>query len=100
MVNLDLPERLTIDVQLNFDANGNKANLADLGIIELKQAKKSLRTPAGMAIREANIEEMSMSKYCFGLILTNDNLRYNRFKPRLLKLNNLSDHGDIWKSAV
>lgn len=100
LVNLAIPERLTIDVELKFSANGNVADLADLGIIELKQAKKSLHTPAGMAIRDGKIQELSMSKYCFGLILTNKDLRYNRLKPRLLKLNNLTDHGNIWNSAV
>lgn len=100
LVNLEIPERLTIDVQLKFNSNGNEAGLADLGIIELKQAKKSLRSPAGKAIRNAGIQELSLSKYCFSLILTNEELRYNRFKPRLLKLNNLTEHGNIWKSAI
>jgi hypothetical protein len=32
---------------------------------------------------------MRFSKYCMGLLHVNDNVKYNRFKPRLLQINKI-----------
>lgn len=101
LVRNDLGERLTIDRSLQFiGSNGQKADLNDLAIIELKQGSATRETHTWDVLSEQKIAPFSVSKYCFGMILTDKTLKYNRFKPRLLKINKLSEHGIIWNPAA
>ena len=101
LVRNDLGERLTVDRSLQFiGSNGNNTDLHDMVIIELKQGSRSRDSQTWKVLGEHRIYPFSISKYCFGMILTDQSLRYNRFKPRLLKLNKLSEHGNIWNPAA
>ena len=100
LVRDDLEERLTIDRSLKFVGKLKEAGLGDMAIIELKQGLRSRDSHTWTVLDENEVRPFSISKYCFGMILTDSSLRYNRFKPRLLKLNKLSEHGNIWDPAT
>ncbi len=89
-------ERLTIDLNLsnqNLDGESDSVNLHQLAIAELKQSQVDRSSPFYQLLREYNVRPSSFSKYCMGLTLTQkgNDLKCNRFKPILRKLNNLSN---------
>lgn len=89
LVNKTCDERVTIDLALNFEKEGDKAEIENLVIIEVKQAQKEL-TPALNSLRDLRQKPGGISKYCLGLISMIPKLPFNRFKPLLLKINKLT----------
>ncbi|MCF8461898.1 MAG: polyphosphate polymerase domain-containing protein [Flavobacteriales bacterium] len=97
LVNLELKERITFDFRLTFSEPGGEKVIEDLVIVELKRDSVSDgKSPATVALKHNSSYPLSMSKYCLGMILMDETNRYNKYKPKLLKLNKLSTHGDIW----
>ncbi len=88
LVNKTHNERVTIDLSLNFEQDGEKTEMQNLVIVEVKQAEKAL-TPALEALRDLRQKPGGISKYCLGLISTLPKLPFNRFKPLLLKIDKL-----------
>ena len=82
-------ERLTIDANLSAK-NGTSNKLFDqLIIAEIKQNKYNPKSDFIRILRNLKIQEMRFSKYCMGLLHVNNNLKYNRFKPRLIQINKI-----------
>ena len=54
-----------------------------------KQNKYNPKSDFIKILRDLNIQEMRFSKYCMGVLHLNDNVKYNRFKPRLLQINKI-----------
>ena len=82
-------ERLTIDTDLSV-LNGTTSKIFDqLVISEIKQKKYNPKSAFIQILRDLNIQEMRFSKYCMGVLHLNDNVKYNRFKPRLLQINKI-----------
>ena len=82
-------ERLTIDTDLSV-LNGTTSKIFDqLVISEIKQKKYNPKSAFIQILRDLNIQEMRFSKYCMGVLHLNDNVKYNRFKPRLLRINKI-----------
>ena len=84
LVNYDKTERLTIDCNLCFEnlRNGNKATLAPLAVMELKQdgrAKSLLKD----VLFDLRIRPYKISKYCIGTCMTRPDVKQNRFKKKL-----------------
>ncbi len=86
-----LPERLTLDLDLSFRKDGETADLNYLAIAELKQAKVSRKSPFFQLMKERQIRPFRLSKYCIGILqLSQDvNVKYNRFKKKILKIDKL-----------
>jgi hypothetical protein len=82
------PERLTIDVDLEFVKNDVTKKLEGLVIAELKQEKRHA-SPFFKMMKKLHIREGGLSKYCLGIALTCDNIKRNSFKEKLLKLKHL-----------
>ena len=84
LVNRGLTERLTIDIGLRFHnlLNNRTCLLDDLVIIELKRDGRA-HSPILDILRRLHIHEAKFSKYCMGMVFTNEQLRHNRFKPRV-----------------
>ena len=87
LVNKQKTERLTIDTSLQFDnkVSGNTMSLDDLVIIELKR-DGNVYSPIRDIMRDLRIQPQGFSKYCMGMALTNESLKRNRFKERLMLL--------------
>ena len=87
LINPELPEKITVDTDIRFYNTIKGCNLPDIALIEIKQKKICHCTPSMMVLRSLNIHQMSgLSKYCMGLALTDNTVKYNRFKPKVLSI--------------
>ena len=82
-------ERLTIDANLSAKNGTSNKIFGQLIISEIKQNKYNPKSDFIRILRNLKIQEMRFSKYCMGLLHVNNNLKYNRFKPRLLQINKI-----------
>jgi len=87
LVNFEKTERLTIDFDIHFynKETGNNAENSHAVIIELK---RDGRTPSPILplLRQLRIKTSGFSKYCIGTVVTNPEIKQNRFKKRLAKV--------------
>jgi len=83
------PERLTMDIDLRFTVDGTERPLGDIVVAELKQERTDRSSPFAHIMRERNIRPAGMSKYCIGMLLLEQPVKYNTFKEVLLKLERL-----------
>ncbi|NUM31532.1 MAG: polyphosphate polymerase domain-containing protein [Bacteroidetes bacterium] len=82
LVNRQSPERLTIDINLEYLKGENKINLNKLIIAEVKQESKN-KSPFISAMKNLNIREGSISKYAMGIALTTPQVKKNNFKEKI-----------------
>ena len=86
-------ERLTIDTNLSVK-NGISSKIFDqLAVSEIKQKKYDPKSDFIQILRDLKIPEMRFSKYCMGMLHVHKDIRYNRFKPKLLRINKILTHG-------
>lgn len=78
-------ERLTIDLNLNFESGSQQKNFSDVAIAEVKQEQLS-GSPIIEIFRKYQLREGSISKYCLGIMSTFENIKFNNFKPKFLYL--------------
>lgn len=82
-------ERLTFDINLTFtDKDFHSQTINNLIIAELKSENASLNSPFFQYLKGLKIFPGRFSKYCMGIASTEKNVKTNRFKKRLLNLNN------------
>jgi hypothetical protein len=81
-------ERLTFDINLTYTGiNANSCKINNLIIAELKSEHASLNSSFCQYLKYLEIFPTKFSKYCMGIALTEKNIKCNRFKKKLLKLN-------------
>ncbi len=90
LINPETKDKITIDSDLYFKNTINDYKLDEMSIIEIKTKKINhlsfpIRTLKEMYIRPTE----KLSKYCLGLVLTDKNVKYNKFKSKLLIINNI-----------
>ncbi|RXP64516.1 polyphosphate polymerase domain-containing protein [Lutibacter sp. HS1-25] len=90
LVNKYALERLTIDLNLEFEMNANSKTFNNLAIIEVKQQRLDRTSPVVKSLKEKGINPYSISKYCIGMTNIYPNLKYNSFKCKILKLNKIT----------
>ena len=80
-------ERLTIDTDICFRnlVNGNYAALPRLAVVELKRDGRT-SSPIRDILSRLHVHPAGFSKYCMGCVLTDENLKQNRFKPKVRKM--------------
>lgn len=84
-------ERLTIDTDLTYiDRNADRRRIDNLVIAELKSESLSLNAQLYQYLKGLRIFPTRFSKYCIGIAMTEQNVKRNRFKKKLLKLTALS----------
>lgn len=85
LVNKNYPERVTIDLDLNFKNNNSEDDAAinNLIIAEVKQ-DNSVVSPFLELMKSHHVREGSMSKYCYGVINLFNKIKHNSFKPNLI----------------
>jgi len=91
-------ERVTLDFDIGFRLGNNSINLPFLAIAEIKKERISGHSDLGAILKNGSILPMKFSKYCMGSAILNHELKYNRFKAKLLTLNELSNDS-IYSSA-
>lgn len=80
LVSKALTERATIDFQLSFQKEDQEAIVDDIVIVEVKQGKYDDRSAIVQALKRAHIPQQSISKYAYGIVLLERNVKYNAFK--------------------
>jgi hypothetical protein len=88
------PERLTIDLDLQVETGADPLLLPGIAIAEFKQERSDRNNrDAGFLkrMRAMNVRPTGFSKYCMCLLLTHENIKHNRFKPQLRRLNRLME---------
>ncbi|MDL2243423.1 polyphosphate polymerase domain-containing protein [Bacteroidales bacterium OttesenSCG-928-J19] len=83
LVNNRKTERITIDLSLTFHNYRTQEHrlMDDLVILELKQDGWQ-RSDFLNILAKLRIKRSAFSKYCMGMIATDPNVKYNRFKTR------------------
>ena len=83
-------ERITVDFNLSFkNEKGKEIELPKLSIIEVKQDKYTADSDFLQILKRNQIYEMRLSKYCVGSAFLNPELKYNRFKEKLMTIDKL-----------
>ena len=90
LVNKAKTERLTIDMDLVWEnvITGESRTFADLVIIELKRDGNAY-SPMTQIMQNLRIHPMKISKYCIGTALTTPDVKKNRFKSKIRKIEKL-----------
>ena len=90
LVNYDKTERLTIDCNLRFEnlRSGNTASMEPLAVMELKQDGRA-HSQLKDVLFEMRIRPFKVSKYCIGTCLTRPEVKQNRFKKKLRRIEKL-----------
>lgn len=88
LVNNSIKERVTIDINPAWRFGDRSVKLPQTVIIEAKSARTSSASGFGYLLREARMFPRRLSKYCIGTALIYPEIKHNRFKAKLLQLNN------------
>ena len=90
LVNKELTERLTIDTCLCFHnfITGSDVTLPGLVVIELKRDGFAW-SPISGVLHDMRIRTLGFSKYCMGSALTNETIKRNNFKQKIILINKL-----------
>jgi hypothetical protein len=76
-------DRCTIDIAPSFWDEDKSIKIDNMGIFELKRGMNIKASPIVKILRNLNIRQKGMSKYCTGRALLDESLKQNSFKPRL-----------------
>lgn len=95
LVGLDADERVTVDLDLRLDRPPRGRRLQGLAIVEVKQARLDLRSPAMLALRRVGARSRSVSKYAVAMGLLAPGIRRNRLLPTLREI----ERYDTWQSS-
>ncbi len=90
------PEKITLDSGIEFTGEDFTTNTNGLVIVE-KKSKKPNRSDFDDRIIKHNAKKIRISKYCLGTLLTNESIKYNRFKNKLLTLNKVCNGHFVFK---
>ena len=93
LVNNNLRERVTIDTELNFLDDHRSAGLPHVAVAEIKRETGSGSSFISGQLSSRKIYPVNLSKYCTGITMLKDQIKYNRFKEKLIYLKKL-EHVD------
>lgn len=90
LVNFEKTERLTIDCNVSFNnfVSDTSASIAPLVIMELKQDGRA-HSLLKEVLFDLRIKPYKISKYCIGTAMTRPDVKQNRFKKKLRRINKL-----------
>jgi hypothetical protein len=93
LINKTLNERLTFDFNINFHHQNTERNFNNLVIAELKQEDLDRNSPFYVLMKKQQIRPYRLSKYCLGSIeiYGENQLKFNRFKKKLLHLKKIEN---------
>ena len=92
LVNQTQSERVTLDYGLKFSSKkiGGELDLPGIAIAEIKYEGHLAGSPLHAALRKLRIKPSRFSKYAIGMALLHRELKQNRFKGRVRKVNKLN----------
>ena len=86
----DLPERVTIDMDLSFAFDNRREALPDLAIVEVKQQQENWQSPFSVQLLHQRVQPTRFSKYCTGTALLKPHLGRNRLTSKLLEVRKIA----------
>jgi hypothetical protein len=86
LVGIELPERITLDMDLQFKNDEESRALNGVLVVEVKQSRLFRRSPVMQALARCRALPGSTSKYCVGTMLLRPELRHNRLRPTLARI--------------
>jgi hypothetical protein len=89
LVSKHRPERLTLDVNLQFFSDRQTAALPGIAVAEVKQDNVNRNSDFIRQMRAMNIHSTGFSKYCIGVSMLYQNVKHNNLKPKLRLVNKL-----------
>jgi hypothetical protein len=99
LVGRDCPERITIDYDLTFRHGEISKQLPFLSICEVKRDSFAGKSEFMRTLKELSVHPGKSSKYCLGTVLLKDQVKQNRFKSYLLKINQLENDLRFYPAA-
>jgi len=84
LVNQQVCERVTLDVDLTFYSADKDLHLNGIAIAEVKMDATNHTSPFLAQMRDQKIHPRGFSKYCIGVSLLYDQVKKNALKPKLL----------------
>ena len=88
LVDKAFKERVTIDINLEFNNTTLQRKMEGLVIAEVKQVSKG-PSPAINLFKQKRIKPESISKYCLGITSIYPQVKKNNFKQKLTQLNKI-----------
>jgi hypothetical protein len=89
LVSKHRPERLTLDLNLQFCNDSRTVALPGIAIAEVKQDGIDHDSDFIKQMRAMNIRPTGFSKYCIGVSMLYQHIKHNNFKPKLRLVNKL-----------
>jgi hypothetical protein len=89
LVNDQHTERVTIDFGLQFIQNEKIIPLEKVVIIEIKQSKMTQISPLANYFKTNNIRKQSFSKYIYGVLVFNTEIKNNNFLRLIKKIKSI-----------
>ena len=89
LVNSEITERITIDLELSFEWRNRVKDLGQIVIVEVKQEVRNRFSPFSQALKKRHVREENISKYCLGIAMLVPFVKKNNFKEKLIKVNKL-----------
>jgi hypothetical protein len=89
LVSKHRPERLTLDINLQFCNDSRTVALPGIAIAEVKQDGIDHDSDFIKQMRVMNIRSTGFSKYCIGVSMLYQQIKHNNFKPKLRLVNKL-----------
>lgn len=100
LVNKNLKERCTIDLNINFKFSDTDISLENLVIIEIKSEGNDNKSPLALALRNHRIKTSGFSKYCVGRTITDHSLKSNAFKGKIRSIEKMINMNEkLYKTA-
>ena len=95
LTNKKFTERITIDIEIEFNNGKQVIGLPELVVVEVKQGKTDVFSPTIQVLKSLHVHESSFSKYAIGVSMLEPEIKHNNFKPILLSIKKLihSTHG-------
>lgn len=90
LVNKQLTDRCTIDLNLTLGAGDTTVVLNNIVIVEVKQERFAGKSNMSKVLKSMRVYEASFSKYCMAISSCLPDIKHNRFKPIHLLVNKLS----------
>ena len=83
LIHKEKKDRCTIDIQPRFWNENGEVCFEKLVVFELKRGRSLKGSPMVKIMRQLNIRQRGLSKYCTGRAFLDPGLKRNLFKPRL-----------------
>jgi hypothetical protein len=90
LVNKNINERVTLDLNLTFVHNEHTKTMDQIVIAEVKQ-KRSVISPFIKLMQNEHIREGSISKYCLGVMNLHEDIKSNNFKRFQLAIEKIAN---------